>query len=304
MELAKGCLRKIQKLNPSINAFSYIRDTADILADVTAAESRRSSGLAKSDVDGLLVAIKDNIAVRGLPLSCASGILKDMKSPYDASAVETLKKNGCVIVGRTNMDEFGMGSATTHSIYGPARNPLHVDHVAGGSSGGSAAAVSAGMVDIALGSDTGGSVRLPASYCGVYGFKPSYGMLSSSFAGYFQQAQKLRTLITQDFERVFGVNQQEETTACVDVLLTPASIGPAPSFQDMHSTGSVAECINDVMTLPSSLAGIPALVIPSRCFQPDIEETASKLPVGIQLLAPYGQDEFLLELASSISRQK
>ncbi|GAA93982.1 uncharacterized protein L969DRAFT_15719 [Mixia osmundae IAM 14324] len=147
---------------------------------------RQSPSGAPKDSDGklqgLCVAIKDNIAVRGAPMTCASKMLKDFSPPYEATVVSKLKEQGVTIIGKTNMDEFGMGSSNTYSTFGAALHPKSLEegpvYVAGGSSGGSAAAVSADMCDFALGSDTGGSVRLPASYNGIYGLKPSYGRLS------------------------------------------------------------------------------------------------------------------------------
>ncbi|KAA6224650.1 MULTISPECIES: Asp-tRNA(Asn)/Glu-tRNA(Gln) amidotransferase subunit GatA [unclassified Campylobacter] len=137
-----------------------------------------NTDLSQVEESGIPIAIKDNISVKGWDLTCASKILQGYKAPFDATAIKNLKKNGFVPFGRCNMDEFAMGNSTATSFYGKTLNPLNLDHVPGGSSGGSAAAVVANLALASLGSDTGGSVRQPAAFCGCVGFKPSYGRVS------------------------------------------------------------------------------------------------------------------------------
>jgi len=176
-EIVDDCLERIGERDGEIGAFVHV-DADGARAAARASDERRAAGHALGPLDGIPCAIKDNIAVRGLPLTCASRILEGFVSPYDAAVVERLRAAGVVILGKTNLDEFAMGSSSEHSRFGPVRNPLDPARVPGGSSGGSCAAVAAGMTPLALGSDTGGSVRLPASFCGVVGLKPSYGRIS------------------------------------------------------------------------------------------------------------------------------
>ncbi len=177
-EAARAALEETRRREGQINSYVTVLDEKTILARAEEVQKQIDSGELDSPLAGVPTAIKDNMCTKGILTTCSSKILENFVPSYSAEAVQNLEKAGAVIIGKTNMDEFAMGSTTETSAYGITRNPHNTDHVPGGSSGGSCAAVAAWECSYALGSDTGGSIRQPSSFCGVTGIKPTYGTVS------------------------------------------------------------------------------------------------------------------------------
>jgi aspartyl-tRNA(Asn)/glutamyl-tRNA(Gln) amidotransferase subunit A len=176
-ELTRAYLERVQRLDPQIKAYVTVSEEL-ALEQARDADQRIKAGESLTPLTGIPYAAKDSLSTRGIRTTCSSKILENYKPFYDCTAIKKLKSTGAVLLGKNNMDEFGMGSSTENSGFFTTRNPWNFDYVPGGSSGGSAAAVAAGLAPFALGEDTGGSVRMPASFCGVTGLKTTYGRVS------------------------------------------------------------------------------------------------------------------------------
>ena len=177
VDIASAHLDRVAAVDDRVGAFLHM-DREAVLAQAAEIDARCRVGGPLGPLAGLPVAVKDNICARGVPTTCASRMLERFVPPYDAHVIERLRDADAVVIGRTNLDEFAMGSSCENSAFQVTRNPWNLEHTPGGSSGGSAAAIAAGMAPLALGSDTGGSIRQPAAYCGVVGLKPTYGRVS------------------------------------------------------------------------------------------------------------------------------
>lgn len=225
-ENLKEFLEKIEKDNKknNINAFTHLNKNSYLDAKEVDKKIQQQNNKA-GKLAGLVVAVKSNICVKNLITNCASKTLENYTAPYNATVIEKLKKEGIIIIGMTNCDEFASGSSGETSAFGPTKNPTALDRIPGGSSSGSAAAVSADFCDFALGSDTGGSIRNPASHCGIVGFKPSYGAVSRY--GLIDLSMSLDTIgilarsiedVKIVFEIIQGIDEKEATTQDIKKL--------------------------------------------------------------------------------------
>ena len=246
-ELVNDFFLKIEAKNPEINA--YISTTKDIAK----IQSQKIDKLIQNDkslplLAGLPIAIKDNICTKGVITSCSSKMLKNFIAPYESTASERLWNSGGIFLGKTNLDEFAMGSSTETSVYGVTSNPWDHNRVPGGSSGGSAAAVAAGLCSAAIGSDTGGSIRQPASFCGVVGLKPTYGRVSRwgliAFASSLDQIGPITNTVSDAAEVLYSISGKDPyDSTCLDRPVPNYLTDLNKSIKDLK-IGIIKECFD------------------------------------------------------------
>ena len=223
VEIVQAFIDRVEVVDNSVKAFNSY-DAEDALAQAKASDERRAKDETLGELDGIPVGLKDNLAVKDQPLTCSSKILESFISPYDGACIQKLKANGAVLWGRLNMDEFAMGSSTENSGTHTTSNPWDLERIPGGSSGGSAAAVAACEAPVTLGSDTGGSIRQPASHCGVVGLKPTYGRVSrfglAAFASSLDQIGPIARNIDDAallLNAISGYDPHDSTSFDIDV---------------------------------------------------------------------------------------
>ncbi|MDD4180885.1 MAG: amidase family protein [Victivallaceae bacterium] len=285
-DLAQAYLARLSEVEPKINAFAKY-DADKLLAEAAASDQRRATGREFSPYDGIPIGIKDNISVKGETCSAGSKTLMDYVPPFDATLIKNLRENGFIPFGRTNMDELAMGSTTRTSVYGMTSNPWGMDYVPGGSSGGSAAAVAAAELPGAIGTDTGGSVRQPAAFCGVYGMKPTYGRISrygiAAMASSLDQAGPL-------------------TRNVLDTAILLEAMGGADPLDGMTLPGPCTGLVEAVKNTDLSfLKGLRVGVVKEYMEWSELEDVCrSSVTNTLELLKSHGAEIIEVELPATL----
>lgn len=265
-EVTAQYIKRLDALDPQVRAFTCSAEAA--LDEAARVDKSISAGELKSPLAGVPVAIKDVLCTPNMPTTCGSRMLREFRSPYTATAVQRLLDAGLVLVGKTNMDEFAMGGSTETGVFGETRNPWNPERTAGGSSGGAAASVAAGMVPLSLGSDTGGSVRQPAAFCGVCGLKPTYGRVSRyglvAFASSLDQVGPLAHWV-------------EDLAACLEII----------AGRDHHDSTSLKDRVPSYtselnMPLKGAKVGVIREHLDSPSLDPAIREAVTRAQQMLQ----------------------
>jgi aspartyl-tRNA(Asn)/glutamyl-tRNA(Gln) amidotransferase subunit A len=261
-QITRECLRRAAAANPALNAFHEVLE-AEALDAAHAVDAKIKAGQDPGPLAGVPIALKDNLATTVGRTTCSSKMLENYRSPFTATSVERLQAAGAVVLGKTNMDEFAMGSSTEHCAWGAVMNPWDASRVPGGSSGGSAVAAAAGLCGFSLGSDTGGSIRQPASLCGCVGFKPTYGRVSRyglvAFGSSLDQIGPLTRSVRDAalaYQVMAGLDERDSTTADLAVedpmkdLEQPIAglrIGVPKQYLSDANDPAVNDCVNDTL---------------------------------------------------------
>lgn len=281
----------------NLNAFLAV-DRDGALKAAQESDRRFTDGTARP-LEGMVIALKDNFSFKGLPMTCGSKILEGFAPAFDATVVERLRDNGAIFIGKTNMDEFAMGSSNENSAFGPVLNPINDEYVPGGSSGGSATAVAASLAHVALGSDTGGSIRQPAALCGVVGFKPTYGRISRyglvAFASSLDQIGPISATV-EDTALVFDVMSGKDSNDA-----TTAPLPPTQTATTLHD--SLPEQLTVAVLPDDQLAGSHPEVLAAyrRAVQIFEEAGARIIEHRMQLTEAYIPTYYIVATAEASS---